>query len=114
MLEQRLYDPALAEVKITFGGKQAVPGDQPPLLEHFTLLEFLRIGHQHLPDKLRMVDRVSLLWTQAEGDDVTFGSQRLDELERVETDLKGMSQERVTARHSRNNGAGSSRSLRRN
>jgi hypothetical protein len=111
-MEQRLYDPALSEVKIALGGEQTVPSDQPPFLEHFTLLEFLRVGHKHLTDKLRVVDRVSPPWTQAEGVDVAFRSQRLDEIERMETELKGVPEEGVPARHSRNTDAGSGRSRR--
>jgi hypothetical protein len=111
-MEQRLYDPALPEVKIAFRGEQAVPGDQPPLLEHFTFFEFLRVSHEHLTDKIGMVDRVSRLRTKAEGNDIAFRSQRLDELERVVTELKGVSEERVTARHSRNTSAESGRTRR--
>src|SRR6185437_9644603 len=105
-MEQRLYEPALAEVKIAFRSEQAVPGDQPPFLEHF------RVGHQHLTDKLRVVDRVSSPRAQAEGDDVAFRAQRLDEVERMGTELNGVPEQGVPARHSGNAGTGRGRGRR--
>src|SRR6185437_2750630 len=111
-MEQRLYEPALAEVKIALRSEQAVPGDQPPFLEHFTFLEFFRVAHQHLTDELRVVDRVSPPRAQAEGDDVAFRAQRLDEVERMGTELNGVPEQGVPARHSGNAGTGRGRGRR--